>query len=107
MLMHEVVEAVEAGDFNIWAVSSIEDGIEILTGVPAGERDEDGEFPEGTILRIVDEQLADYLAALKGTDGEDWKPIKGLDREEGTPRTPPDPGDPPRLPPHAPDGSEG
>lgn len=49
MLHHDVLDAVEGGLFNVWAVSTIDEGIEILTGVPAGEPDESGEYPEESV----------------------------------------------------------
>ena len=52
MLRRDVVQAVEEGKFQIFAVNSIDQGIEILTGVQAGERDEEGSYPEGTINRV-------------------------------------------------------
>lgn len=61
MLKKEVVEAVEKGRFHIYQVASVEEGIEILTGVPAGERNEEGEFPEGTVFADVQETLKAYV----------------------------------------------
>lgn len=49
MLHREVVEAVEEGLFSIWAVSTIDEGIELLTGIPAGALNEKGEYPEESI----------------------------------------------------------
>ncbi|MBK8905207.1 MAG: AAA family ATPase [Anaerolineaceae bacterium] len=63
MLRHDVVAAVEAGEFNVYPVETIDQGIEILTGIPAGEADEDGRFPPNTINRRV----ADYLESLAET----------------------------------------
>jgi lon-related putative ATP-dependent protease len=65
MLKDEVVEAVRAGRFHIWSVSTIDQGIEILTGVPAGERGEDGSYPEGTINFLVDKRLKDFGESMK------------------------------------------
>ncbi len=48
MLREEVVTAVADGRFHIWAVNHVDEGIEILTGVPAGQRREDGTYPENT-----------------------------------------------------------
>ena len=47
MLDEEVIQAVAEGKFHIWAVDSVDQGIEILTGVPAGERQPDGTYPGG------------------------------------------------------------
>ncbi len=57
MLRRDVVEAVAAGTFHVYPVATFEQGIEILTGVPAGERDAEGRFPEGTVNRLVEERL--------------------------------------------------
>jgi lon-related putative ATP-dependent protease len=65
MLKDEVVEAVKAGLFHIWSVSTIDQGIEILTGVPAGERGEDGSYPEGTINCLVDKRLHEFGESMK------------------------------------------
>src|SRR5690606_22267405 len=48
VLRPEVAQAVAEGRFHVWGVETIEEGLEILTGVPAGERGEDGLYPEGT-----------------------------------------------------------
>ncbi|MEJ2008598.1 MAG: hypothetical protein P8Z30_10670 [Acidobacteriota bacterium] len=57
MLRKDVVEAVAAGKFKIFAVDTIDQGIEILTGIPAGERDKEGNFPEGTVNQRVEARL--------------------------------------------------
>jgi predicted ATP-dependent protease len=53
MLKPEVIAAVRAGSFHIWAVTTVDQGIEILTGMPAGERGADGCWPEGTVNHRV------------------------------------------------------
>ena len=60
MLRAEVVEAVRDGKFHIYPVETIDQGIELLTGIPAGERDSAGRYPEGTINRMVEARLADF-----------------------------------------------
>ncbi|TAJ20986.1 MAG: ATP-binding protein, partial [Dehalococcoidia bacterium] len=58
VLRPDVAEAIDAGRFHLWAVDRIEEGIEILTGVPAGgTRGADGKYPEGTIFRRVEDRL--------------------------------------------------
>jgi len=57
MLRQDVIEAVREGKFAIYAVSHVDEGMEILTGVKAGERGEDGQFPPGTINRLVEDKL--------------------------------------------------
>ena len=59
-LSNEVVEAVKNKQFHIYAVSTIEEGIEVLTGVPAGKKDKNGKFPAGTINYLVYEKLKKY-----------------------------------------------
>jgi predicted ATP-dependent protease len=75
MLRDEVVEAVRDGKFHIWAVKTIDEGIEILTGMKAGVRKADGTYPAKTINKLVDDKLkglADKLAAF-GKDENDGK----------------------------------
>lgn len=57
MLKDEVIDAVRDGRFHIWSVKTIDAGIELLTGAPAGERQADGLFPEGTVNFLVDQKL--------------------------------------------------
>jgi lon-related putative ATP-dependent protease len=57
MLREDVVDAVRQGEFNIWAIETVDQGIEILTGVPAGEPGPDGAYPEGTINGRADRRL--------------------------------------------------
>jgi lon-related putative ATP-dependent protease len=59
MLRHDVVEAVAAGQFHVFPVEMIDQGIEVLTGVPAGERDEHGAFPEGSVNQRVEARLVE------------------------------------------------
>jgi len=66
MLRHDVIEAVAADKFHIYAVSTIDQGIEILTGLPAGERDATGQFPSGTVNHRVEQRLSDYAERLRG-----------------------------------------
>jgi lon-related putative ATP-dependent protease len=65
MLREDVVEAVAAKKFSVWAVKTINDGIEILTGVSAGERGPDGHFPEGTVNYRVEQRLREFAERLK------------------------------------------
>jgi lon-related putative ATP-dependent protease len=70
MLKQEVVEAVQADKFHIWSVGSIEEGIEVLTGVPAG-RQEDGSFAAEGLFARVDQRLARMAEELaKFGDGK-------------------------------------
>ncbi len=65
MLKDEVVEAIRGGQFHVWSVDTIDQGIEILTGTPAGERQPDGTYPEGTVNSLVDQRLRDMLKKMK------------------------------------------
>jgi len=65
MLRDEVIEAVRAGKFHIYAVKTIDEGIELLTGKPAGERRADGTYPEGTVNCLVDRRLRQMAEELK------------------------------------------
>ncbi|MGO9319531.1 MAG: Lon protease family protein [Solirubrobacteraceae bacterium] len=66
MLDEPVLAAVRDGRFHVWAVDSIDQGIEILTGLPAGERGTDGAYPAGTLHARVQERLtAMALSARK------------------------------------------
>ncbi|MEX1254123.1 MAG: ATP-binding protein [Dehalococcoidia bacterium] len=58
MLRREVVDAVRAGRFHVWAASTVDEGIELLTGVPAGQPDPRGRYPADTINRKVVDSLA-------------------------------------------------
>jgi len=62
MLRHDVVGAVREGTFHIYAVETIDQGIEILTGKPSGERDTTGKFPEGTVNQKVDSRLIEFAS---------------------------------------------
>ncbi len=64
-LSDEIIEAVKNKEFHIYSVSTIEEGIEVLTGVPAGKKDRDGHFPAGTINYLVYEKLRKYAKISK------------------------------------------
>jgi predicted ATP-dependent protease len=59
MLRQDVIEAVANGQFHIYAVETVDQGIELLTGMPAGEPDEEGNYPEGTVNGLVQKRLAE------------------------------------------------
>ncbi len=64
MVRDEVVEAVREGRFHLWAVETVDDGIQILTGVPAGARRADGTYPEGSINRRVEARLQTFAQVM-------------------------------------------
>jgi lon-related putative ATP-dependent protease len=65
MLKEEVVQAIKDGKFHVWPVRTIDEGIEVLTGVKAGERKDDGTYEEGTINYLVQQRLAAMAMAVK------------------------------------------
>lgn len=65
MLKDEVIEAVEAGMFHIYAIHTIEEGIEILTGMEAGQKNEVGTYPENTLFAKITSQLEEYIKRSK------------------------------------------
>jgi predicted ATP-dependent protease len=65
MLADEVVAAIAAGDFHVWSVDAVDEGIELLTGGPARTRGADAEFPEGTVHRRVEDRLRGYADRLR------------------------------------------
>lgn len=73
MLKEEVLKCVEEGKFHIWAVDTVDDGIEILTGVKAGKANKDGKYPAGSVNALVsaslDEYYQHYLRYAKETHG--------------------------------------
>lgn len=64
-LSDEIIESVKNGDFHIYAINTIDEGIELLTGVPAGKKNKDGTFPAGSINYLVYEKLKNYAEKSK------------------------------------------
>ena len=65
MLKEEVVDAAREGKFHIYPVKTIDEGIEVLTGVKAGERGPDGKFEEGTVNFLVDKRLMELAEKFR------------------------------------------
>ena len=74
MLHSEVIEAVKEGKFHIYPVKTVDEGIEILTGIKAGERKKDGAFEEDTVNHLVDQELARLAKS--------WKTYAATDEKE-------------------------
>jgi lon-related putative ATP-dependent protease len=70
MLRQDVVEAVGKGQFHIYPVKTIDQGIEILTGKKAGKRKADGSYPKGSINKLVDDKLKELAEGLKNFAGD-------------------------------------
>jgi lon-related putative ATP-dependent protease len=98
MLRDDLIAAVEAGKFHIWPVSTVDEGIELLTGVPAGERGEDGRYPAESVNGRVDRklfELADRLNKFGQKNGNGRQGSHPHGEAEPAEGEPPLPGDQP------------
>ena len=107
MLRADVVAAAAEGRFHIWPVTTVDEALELLTGLPAGERGPDGRWPEGTVNALVDARLETFARTAReyGRGEEEAGPAEAEEAEgeaeeeapeEGGP--PPEPGQPPPEP---------
>jgi lon-related putative ATP-dependent protease len=71
MIKKDVVGAVKEGKFSIYPIDRVEEGLEILTGLPAGTLREDGTYPEGTINYLIVKRLTEISAAVKDKKEEE------------------------------------
>jgi lon-related putative ATP-dependent protease len=102
MLREDVVEAAERGAFHVWPIATVDEAVELLTGVPAGERDAAGCYPEGSVNRRVDDRLA-ALAERARNFGRSATGANGAKPGDGARApAPAPPGEPPGEPPPAP-----
>jgi len=69
VLSDDVIEAVEKGLFNVYAIDRMEEGLELLTGMPAGEPGPDGTYPEGTLNHLVEKRLTEISEAMEKKKG--------------------------------------
>jgi lon-related putative ATP-dependent protease len=99
MLRADVVEAAEKGLFRVWPVGTVDEAVELLTDMPAGERGEDGRYPEGTVNRRVDDRLASF--AEKARSFGKGAPAAGNEAKGAEATKPPEP-KPPEPPPPPP-----
>jgi predicted ATP-dependent protease len=65
MLREDIIEAVAAGKFHIWPVAKVEQGIEVLTGTEAGQKNGEGKFEPGTVFALIDDRLRDMARTMK------------------------------------------
>ena len=65
MLKQELVDSVKEGRFHIWPITTVEEGVEILTGMGAGVLQPDASYPEGTFFRKVDERLVELAEIVR------------------------------------------
>ena len=71
MLKNRVINAVRDKKFHIWDIEKVEEGIEILTGIPAGSPGPDGTYPEGSVFAMVDEKLKQLADTAKSYGQEE------------------------------------
>ncbi len=81
------MDAVREGKFHIYAISTIDEGISILTGVEAGQPDEKGAYPEGTVNHLVNMRLEEMAEKMEEYGREKEK------EEEGKANSPSDEGE--------------
>ena len=86
MLDPEVVDAVAAGKFHVWAITNIDEGIELLTGVPAGQARDDGSYAPDTVHGRVQARLAAYAENLERYARPPRSSSNGRSRIAKTPR---------------------
>jgi predicted ATP-dependent protease len=73
MLRDDVIDAVRAGKFHIYAISTVDEGIELLTGIPAGQPDRNGRYLEGTINARLLRTLRTYSERMRDWNGPGGK----------------------------------
>jgi len=73
MLREDVVEAVRTGRFKVYSISTIDEALQLLMGVPAGERNADGAYPGDSINGLVQAQLTRYAERLRAFTSEYWR----------------------------------
>jgi predicted ATP-dependent protease len=73
MLREDVVEASRSGKFAVYAVETVDEALSLLTGIPAGERDETGAFPENSVNGLVEAKLKQMGEVIKELAQEDKK----------------------------------
>lgn len=79
-LNDEIIDMVRKGKFHIWAISTIDEGIEILTGIPAGKKNKNGKYSKGSINYLVYEKLKKYSKSNKNKKEEQEE--KGKENKE-------------------------
>ncbi|MDT8449460.1 MAG: AAA family ATPase [Wenzhouxiangellaceae bacterium] len=78
MLRDDVIEAVRDGKFRVWPFATVDEGLALVTGMPAGERDERGRFPEGSVNDRVQKRLLELAETARA-----WSRRTGAGRDEG------------------------
>ena len=65
MLRQDVVAAIEAGKFHLYEVATVEDGVALITGTPAGDHGSEGAYAEGTVFHAIDRRLDQFHQAMR------------------------------------------
>jgi lon-related putative ATP-dependent protease len=76
MLKEEIVEAAASGQFHVYAVSTVDEAIEILTNRPAGELQPDGRYPDGTVNAAIMKRLTDMNETLRAMEADRHRSIE-------------------------------
>jgi len=82
MLKDEVIGAVREGTFRIYEIDRVEEGVEVLTGIPAGAFGPDGKYPEGTVYRKAADRLEELREAVREKNNNEGKRKKEDDAQE-------------------------
>jgi predicted ATP-dependent protease len=69
VLRDDVVEAIARGEFHLYAIDRVEQGIEVLTGLPAGQRDASGRFPAASVFGRVERRIIEIAEKLRQAEG--------------------------------------
>ena len=69
VLRDDVADAIAGGQFHLYAVETVAQGIEILTGLPAGERDAGGRFPASSVFGRVERRIIEIAERLREAEG--------------------------------------
>ena len=71
-LRDDVVLAIQQGQFHVYAISSVAEGIEVLTGLPAGERDTSGRFPAASVFGRVERRIIEIAERLRQAEAHGY-----------------------------------
>ena len=83
MLRHDVVDAVQAGQFHVYPMRTVDEALGLLTGIPAGERDEEGNFPAGSVNQLVETRLRELAEKQRAFSAPPQESEGGSKEEQG------------------------
>ena len=83
MLRHDVVDAVQAGQFHVYPMRTVDEALGLLTGIPAGERDEEGNFPAGSVNQLVETRLRKLAEKQRAFSAPPQESEGGSKEEQG------------------------